>query len=87
MVTIVKWGISGQGYKQLTRLSRFVLCLNLQRELSKRLTLSAVLIFTTEGWCIYIYFLSFEENNGNRISRAGKRFSPTISLFFSEMIA
>ena len=25
LVTIVKWGIPGQGYKQLTRLSRFVL--------------------------------------------------------------
>ena len=41
-------------------------CLNLQRALSKRLTLSAVLIFVTEGWFTYIYFLSFEENHRNR---------------------
>ena len=78
--------MSGQGYKQLTRLSTFVL-LNLQRALSKRLTLSAVLIFVTKGWFIYIYFLSFEENYRDRISRAGKRISPTISLFFRKMIA
>ena len=40
----------------------------------------------TEGLFIYIYFLSFEENHRNRISRAGKN-SPTTSLFFCKMIA
>ena len=59
-------------------------CLNLQRTLAKRLTLSAVLIFVTEGWFIY---LSFEESHRNRISRAGKKISPTISLFCCKMIA
>ena len=77
LVTIGKWGISGQGYKQLTRLSRFVLF-----KPAASTILSAVLIFVTEDWFIYIYFRSFEENHRNRISRAGKKISPTISLFF-----
>ena len=45
------------------------------------------LIFVTEGWFMYIYFLSFEENHRNRISRAGKKISPTISLFVDKMVA
>ena len=35
---------------------------------------------------IYIYFLLFEENHQNPISRAGEKISPTISLFFCKMI-
>ena len=49
-------------------------CLNLQLVLCKRLTLSPALIFVTEGLFIYIYFLLFEENHQNRISRAGEKF-------------
>ena len=85
-MTIVKWGIPGQGYKQLTRLSRFVLFKPAASTIQKK-TVSAVLIFVTEGWFIYIYFLSFEENHRNRISRAGKKISPTILLFSAKMIA
>ena len=41
----------------------------------------------TEGLLIYIYFLVFEENRQNWISRAGEKNSPTISFFFRKMIA
>ena len=44
-------------------------------------------VFVTDGLFIYIYFLLFEENHQNWISRAGENFSPTISLFLCEMIA
>ena len=80
-MTIMKKRISGQGYKHLTRFSGFVL-LNLQLVLRKRLTLSAASVFVTEGLFIYIYFLLFEENHQNRISRAGEKISQTISLVF-----
>ena len=79
-MTITKWCISEQEYKPLTRFSRFVL-FNLQLVLCKRLTLS---IFATDGLLIYIYFLLFEENHQNWISRAGEKISPTISLFLRE---
>ena len=36
---------------------------------------------------MYIYFLLFEENHQNRISRVGEKISPTISFFFRKMIA
>ena len=78
-VTIMKWRISGQGYKHF----RDSYCPSLQLVLCKRLTLSATSIFVTEGLFIYIYFVLFEENHQNRISRAGEKISPTISLFFS----
>ena len=45
----------------------------------------AASILVAEGLFIYIYFLLFEENHQNRISRAGEKISPTISLFFSKM--
>ena len=61
--------------------------LNLQLVLCKRLTLSTASIFVTEGLFIYIYFLLSEENYQNRITRAGEKISPTISLFFRKMIA
>ena len=32
--------------------------------------------------CLNIYFLLFKENHQHRISRAGEKISPTISLFF-----
>ena len=80
-MTIVKWGIYGQGYKQLTRLSRFVLFKPAGSTMQK-IDLVGCLIFVTEGWVIHIYFWSFEENHRNRISRAGKKISSTISLFF-----
>ena len=51
----------------------------------QRLTLSAGSIFVPEGLLTYIYFLLFEENHQNRISRAGEKLSPTISLFFHKM--
>ena len=57
---------------------------NLQLVLCK---LSAASIFVTEGFFIYIYFLLFEKNNQNRISRAGEKISPTISLCLRKMIA
>ena len=82
LVTIVKWGTSGQGYKQLTRLSRFVLFKHAANTIQK---INPVGV--TEGWFIYVYFLSSEENHRNRISRTGKRISPKISLFSSKMIA
>ena len=36
---------------------------------------------------IYIYFLLFEENHQNWISKTGEKISPTISLFLRKMIA
>ena len=83
LVTIMKWCISEQEYKHLTRFSRFVL-FNLQLVLCKRLTL---LIFVTDGLFIYIYFLLFEENHQNWISGAGEKISPMILLFLHKMIA
>ena len=62
-------------------------CLNLRLVLCKTLTLSAASVFVTEGLFIYIYFLLFEENHEKRISRAGEKISPTISLFLRKMIA
>ena len=62
-------------------------CSNLQLVLWKRLNLSAASSFVTEGFFIYIHFLLFEENHQNRISRAGEKISPTISLIFRKMIA
>ena len=63
-------------------------CLSLQLVLCKRLTLSAALIFVTEGLFMYIYFLLFEENHQNRINfQSWRKNSPTISLFFRKMIA
>ena len=59
----------------------------MQLVLRKRLPLSAASIFVSEGLFIYIYFLLFEENHQNRISRAGETNSPTISLFSRKMIA
>ena len=82
-MTVMKWCISEQGYKNLTRFSRFVL-FNLQLALCKRLTLS---IFVTDGLFIYIYFLLFEENHQNWISRAGEKISLTISLCLRKMTA
>ena len=80
-MTIMKWGTSGQGYKQLTRFSRFVLFKPAATTM-QRLTLSAALIFVTEGLFMYIYFLLFEENYQNRISRAGeKNFFNDFALF------
>ena len=48
--------------------------------------MSAASIFVTEGLFIYIYFLLFEENHENRISIAGEKIYPTISLFSRKMI-
>ena len=62
-------------------------CSNLQLVPRKILILSAVSIFVSEGSFIFIYFLLFEENQQNRISRAGEKNSPTISLFLRKMIA
>ena len=84
-VTIMKWRISGQRYKHLARFEDSY-CTNLQLVLCKSLALSAASIFVTEGLFIYIYFLLFEENHHNRISRAGEKISPMIS-FFRKMIA
>ena len=76
-MTIMKCRISGQRYKYLTRFSRFVL---FKPAAGTRLTLSATSIFATEGLFIYAYFLLFEGNHQNRISIAGEKSSPTISL-------
>ena len=50
-------------------------------------TLSAASIFVSYGLFIYIYFLLFEENHQNWISRAGEKISPTIFLFLRKMNA
>ena len=86
LVTLTKWRISGQGYKHLPGFQDSYFP-NLLLVLSKKITLSAASIFVTEGLFIYIYFLLFEENHQNRISRAGEKISPRISLFFRKMIA
>ena len=61
LVAIMKWRMSGQGYKHLTRF-QYSYCSILQLVPCKRLTLSAASIFVTEGLFIYIYFQLFEEN-------------------------
>ena len=74
-MTIMKWRISFHDSH----------CSNLKIVLCKRLILSAASIFVAEGLFIYIYFLLFEENHQNRISRAGEKISLTISLFLRKM--
>ena len=81
LVTIMKWRISEQGYKHMARFSSLVL-FKAAASTVQKLTLLTASIFVTEGLFIYIYFLLFEENHQNRISRAGEKISPTISLFF-----
>ena len=54
--------------------------------MQKRLTLSAFSISVTEGSFTYIYFLLFEENHQNRISRDGEKNCSNDFPFFSKMI-
>ena len=77
LVTIMKWCISGEGYKHLIRFSRFLL----QLVLCKRLTLSAASIFVTEGLFIYIYFLLFEKIIKVGFPELEKNFSNDFALF------
>ena len=77
----MKWRISGQGDKHLTRFSRVALFKSAASTMQK-INLSAASIFVSEGLFIYIYFLLFEENHQNRISRAGEKMSPTIRSLF-----
>ena len=88
-MTIIKWHISGQGYKHLTGFSRFLLFEPAVSTIKKikKLTLSVASIFVTEGLFMYISFLLFEEKLQNWISRAGEKISLTISLFFRKMTA
>ena len=65
---------------------QYLYCSKLQLVVSIRLTLSATSIFVTESLFIYIYFLLFEENYQNQISRAEEKIFRTISLCFREMI-
>ena len=48
-------------------------CSNLRLVLCKKLILSTNSIFFSEGLFIYVYFLSSEENDQDRISRAGEK--------------
>ena len=81
-MTVMKWRLSGQRYKHLTRFSRFVL---FEPAASAMQKINPVDCF--KGLFIYIYFLLSEENHQNRMSRAGEKISPSISLFFRKMIA
>ena len=80
LVTIMKWRISGQGYKYLTRFFRFVL-FKPEASAMQKINPSAVSTFVSEGLFIYIYFLPFEENHQNWIFRAEKNFSKDFALF------
>ena len=75
LVTTMKWRVSGariQAFDQLGFLDSY--CSNLQLALAmQKNTLSAASVFVSEGLFIYIYFLLFEENHQNRISRAGEK--------------
>ena len=83
LVTIMKWRIPGQGYEHLTRFSRLLFFKPTASTVQKIKPVSCFIeVFVTEGLFLYIYFLLFEENHQNRISRAGEKMSPTISLFF-----
>ena len=84
-MTIIKWRLCGQGYKHLARFSRFALSEPAAGTMQK--IKSAASIFVTKGLFIYIYFLLYEENHQNRISRPGENISRTISLLFRKMIA
>ena len=79
-MTIMKWHISGQGYKQLTKVSRFLLFKPAASTLQKRLILSAASVFVAEGLLMYIYLLLFEENYQNQISRAAEKFLQRFAL-------
>ena len=70
-----------QRYKHFTMFSGFVLFESAASTMQK---INPVDCFNlvTEGLFIYIYFLLSEENHQNRISRAGEKVSPTISLSF-----
>ena len=72
LVTIMKWRISGQGYKHLARFSRFIVSEPAASTMQK-INLSTASVFVTEGLFIRIYFLLFKENHQNRISRAGEK--------------
>ena len=62
--------------------------LGLQLLLCKRLTLSAALIFVTEGLFIYIYFLLFEENHQQiGFPELEKKFLQRFRSFFRKVIA
>ena len=73
LVTIMKWRISEQGCKHLTKIRSAVSTM-------QRITLSASSVFVTERLFIHIYFLLFEENCQNRVSRARDKISLHISV-------
>ena len=81
-MTVMKWRISGQRYKHLTRFSRFVLFESAASTMQKIKPVDCFNLCHRR-----ISFLLSEENHQNRISRAGEKISPTISLFFHKMIA
>ena len=80
-MTIMKWCISGQGYKHISPGFQDLYCSNLQLVLWKRLTLSVVSNFVSKGLFIYMYLLLFQGNHQNRISRAGEKVSNDFALF------
>ena len=86
LVTMMKWRISGQGYKHLTKFSRFVLFKSTASAMQK-INLSAASVFVTEGLFMYIYFLLFEENHQNPISEMEKKILQRFRSFFRKMIA
>ena len=69
--------------KHLARFSRLVLSAKAASTMQK-INLVACFNLCHLRFVIYIYFLLFEENHQNRISRAGEKISLTISLFFRE---
>ena len=78
LVTIMKWRISGQGYKYLAKFSRFLF---FEPAASTMQKINPVRCFVTEGFFIYMYFLLFEENHQNRTSRAGEIICNDFALF------
>ena len=92
LVTIMKWRISGQGYKHLTRFSSIVLfkpAASTMQKINPVGCFGLTVVFVTEGFliyiyiCIYIYFLLFEQNRQNRISKElEKKFLQRFRSFF-----
>ena len=83
----MKWGISGQRYKHLTRFSGLQVLFKPAVRTMKKINPVGCFNLVIEGLFIYIYSLLFEGNHENQISRAGGKTSPKISLFFRKMIA
>ena len=85
----MKWCLSGQGYKHLAPGFQDSYCSNFRLLLCKILILLTQSFFVSGSLFIYIYFLLFEENRQDRISRSEEkilqRFNPIWTGLFGNL--